>query len=162
MNSAIHQWAIRNRVSLQALEELRVIFGIEQPLAAPSAAPAHTEAHVQSVVRLEAARKGVTLWRNNVGVLTNAETGTPVRFGLANDSKKLNERLKSGDLIGWRSVLITPGHVGSTIAQFVSRECKHPEWRYSATDREQAQAKWIEIVSAAGGDARFVTGGGTL
>jgi hypothetical protein len=120
-----------------------------------------SEAYSQSQVRLEAPRAGVTLWRNNVGVLTDL-TGRPVRFGLANDSRQLNEALKSSDLIGWRPVLITPGHVGRTIAQFVSRECKAPGWKYTGTDRERAQKAWLDLVAAAGGDSAFATGPGTL
>ncbi len=120
-----------------------------------------SEAYAQFQVRLEAPTKGVTLWRNNVGVLTDIN-GRPVRFGLANDSKQLNEALKSSDLIGWRPVLITPGHVGRTLAQFVSRECKAPGWTYTGTDRERAQKAWLDLVAAAGGDSAFATGPGTL
>jgi hypothetical protein len=120
-----------------------------------------SEAYAQSQVRLEAPTKGVTLFRNNVGVLTDIN-GRPVRFGLANDSKQLNEVLKSSDLIGWRPVLITPEHVGRTLAQFVSRECKAPGWKYTGTDRERAQKAWLDLVAAAGGDSAFATGPGTL
>jgi hypothetical protein len=120
-----------------------------------------SEARVQSLVRLEAPTKGVTLWRNNVGVLVDT-TGRPVRFGLANDSRALNEELKSGDLIGWRPVLVTPDLVGRTIAQFVSRECKPEGWRFTGTPREKAQLRWLDLVRAAGGDAAFANGVGTL
>jgi hypothetical protein len=115
------------------------------------------EDYVQSVVRLHAPTIGETLWRNNVGVLIDA-TGRPVRFGLANDSPKLNAALKSGDLIGWRTVTITPEMVGARIAQFISRECKHEGWEYTGRDREAAQAAWLRMINAAGGDARFMTG----
>jgi len=163
MNSAIMQWAVRNRVSMQALEELKAIFGLDPnnlPSVSTNGEP-HTEAYVQSLVRLEGARKGYKLWRNNVGVLID-ETGRPVRYGLANDSPKLNAKVKSGDLIGWRPILITPQFVGTTIAQFVSRECKHPQWRYTGTESEIAQNKWAQAVMRDGGDATFVTGEGTL
>lgn len=148
---------------MEALSELNVIFGL-----GPSNAfgriedDPHSETYVQSLVRLEAGRKGLKLWRNNVGVLTNAETGQPVRYGLANDSPALNKSIKSGDLIGWRPLLITPAHVGTKLAQFVSRECKRPKWTYSATDRERAQLRWAEVVNADGGDACFVTAEGSL
>jgi len=42
--------------------------------------------------------------------------------------------------------------------QFVSREVKRPGWRYTGTEREVAQLRWIEIVTALGGDAKFTTG----
>lgn len=159
MNAEITRWAIRNRVHAQALQELFAIFGVSA--VAPETSATQGEAYVQSVVRLEAGRKGVKLWRNNVGVLMDAR-GVPVRYGLANDSKRLNEVCKSGDLIGWRPVVITADMVGAKIAQFVSRECKRPNWAYTGTEHEVAQLKWAQAVAADGGDAKFVTGEGTL
>lgn len=160
MNNSIVSWAIRNGVSQNALQELRDIFNLDMQL--PKATwNDNTEAYSQSVVRLEAAHKGVRLWRNNVGVLCD-ERGVPVRYGLANDSKRLNETVKSGDLIGWRPVVITSAHVGSLIAQFVSRECKRPGWSYSGDLHEQAQLRWVELVTRDGGDACFASGEGTL
>lgn len=153
----IHQWAIRHGVSHLALHELRSIFGVN----AEAIESGESETLVQSRVRLEASRKGLKLWRNNVGALKD-ERGIPVRYGLANDTKKLNEKIKSGDLIGWRPVLITEHHVGGTIAQFVSRECKKPAWAYSGTAHEVAQLRWIEAVTADGGDAKFCNAEGSL
>lgn len=162
VNSQIIQWAIRNQVSQPALAELRQIFGLESPQAFDAAGKDDLgEGYVQSMVRLEAPRKGVKLWRNNVGVLKDI-TGRPVRYGLANDTKQLNEVVKSGDLIGWRPVLITPAHVGSRLAQFVSRECKRPGWRFTGDDHERAQLRWAEAVMSDGGDACFASGEGTL
>jgi len=156
-------WATRHHVSDAAIAELRLAAGAGLPLpevgALPSTQP--SEAWAQSAVRLEAPHKSVTLWRNNVGVLKD-DRGVPVRYGLANDSPQLNANLKSGDLIGWRGVLIMPQHVGRTIAQFVSRECKRPGWTYRGDAREEAQQRWNMLVLAAGGDACFTTGPGTL
>lgn len=115
------------------------------------------EATAQALVRLEAARRGWVLYRNNVGVLPDAR-GVPVRFGLANDSAAVNANVKSADLIGIRPVLITPDMVGKTIGQFVSREVKAPGWRFTGTERELAQLRWIELVLRYGGDASFCTG----
>ena len=151
-------WAAKYGVSSEALAELRAIFGC-LPVVVNKATT--SEAAVQNQVRLEAARSGVKLWRNNVGAYQD-ERGNYVRYGLANDSKRLNEAVKSGDLIGWRPVVIRQEHVGITIAQFVSRECKHAGWKYSANQHERAQLKWIEAVAADGGDACFASGGGTL
>lgn len=120
-----------------------------------------SEAAVQVAVRLEAARKGVALWRNNVGVLLDRR-GVPVRYGLANDSSAVNANFKSADLIGIRPVLITPAHLGLTIGQFVSREVKAEGWRYTGDEREVAQLRWAELVLSLGGDAAFCTGEGTL
>ena len=55
------------------------------------------ESRVQSIARLAASELGWRVFRNNVGVLRD-DRGVPVRFGLANDSKSLNEQIKSGDL----------------------------------------------------------------
>ena len=119
------------------------------------------ETDAQSTVRLEAAELDVLLWRNNVGVLLDA-TGRPVRYGLANDSKAMNKKTKSSDLIGLRKVLITPAHVGTIIGQFVAREIKPSGWQYSATDREKAQLNYLNLVVDYGGDASFATERGTL
>lgn len=126
-----------------------------------------SESRVQAIVRLEGPAAGVKLWRNNVGVLRD-ETGRPVRYGLANDTRALNEKLKSGDLIGWRKTLITQDMVGTYVAVFLSREGKPENWTPAPpTDvrrfaREEAQRAWARIVNEAGGDACFATGGGTL
>jgi hypothetical protein len=116
------------------------------------------EATVQSLVRLEAARRGWKLWRNNVGTLLDAR-GVPVRFGLANDSRVVNHVIKSGDLIGVRPVTITADMVGAVIGQFVSIECKRPGWKFNPNDQhERAQMNWAELVMVAGGHATFSTG----
>lgn len=156
----LEQWAKKHGISSEALDELRASFGCV-PVHVPQL-DGHSESHVQSLVRLEAARKGIKLWRNNVGVLPNPDTGQPVRYGLANDSKRLNEAVKSGDLIGWRPRIIVSDDIGTRIAQFVSRECKVAGWKYRGDEHERAQLKWIEAITADGGDARFASGGETL
>jgi len=120
-----------------------------------------SEAFVQSQTRLEAPRWGVTLWRNNVGVLVDRD-GRPVRFGLANDSAQLNAEIKSSDLIGWRAHVVTPADVGRTLAVFVARECKAQGWTYRGTERELAQKRWIDLINQNGGDAAFATGPGSF
>jgi hypothetical protein len=121
-----------------------------------------SESRVQSEVRLEAAQKHKRLFRNNVGAMKDAN-GVPVRYGLANDSKALNEELKSGDLIGWESVLITQDMVGMTLARFLSVECKAEDWKPRPNDpREIAQRRWADLVNAAGGRALIVNAPGSL
>jgi hypothetical protein len=154
----LEQWAKRHNISQDALDDLRGIFGC-LPVVVNQAND--SEARVQAEIRLEGAKKGVRLWRNNVGVLLDAR-GVPVRYGLANDSQRLNQACKSGDLIGWRRLLITGEQVGTHIAQFVSRECKHAGWKYKGDAHERAQLKWIEVVTADGGDAKFCSGEGSL
>lgn len=161
MSPAVYRWAARHGVTLAALNELQALFGMHGGHDLPPEAKGTSEAAVQAAVRLEAARKGVRLFRNNVGALKD-ERGRLVRYGLANDSKQVNEICKSGDLIGWRPLLIGPQHMGTVVAQFVSRECKEPGWRYTGTEREVAQLNWAQLVTAGGGDAAFCSGVGTL
>ena len=121
-----------------------------------------SETGVQAAVRAEASQRGHRLFRNNVGAGTVLESGSFLRWGLANDSKAVNEKIKSADLIGWQALTITPDLVGARVAQFLSREIKHPGWKYTGTDREKAQLKWALLVLAAGGNAGIVTGVGSL
>lgn len=161
MSPAVYQWAARHGVSHQAMQELQAIFGMHGGHSLPPQVKGVSEGAVQAAVRLEGARKGVRLFRNNVGALVDSR-GIPVRYGLANDSKKMNEVVKSADLIGWRTVLIEPRHVGQCMALFVSRECKKVGWHYTGTGHEEAQLAWAQLVTAGGGDAGFCTGEGTL
>lgn len=119
------------------------------------------ESDTQTLVRLEAGRLGFPLWRNNVGAGV-MQNGSFVRWGLANDSKAVNERMKSSDLVGLRPIIIQPHHVGSMIGQFVSREIKRSNWVWSGTPEELAQSRWMELVLSLGGDAAFATGEGSL
>lgn len=157
----LSQWAARWGVSAEALVDLRRALG-SVPTEPAGADPGdESEAAIQTRIRLEASRLGCRLWRNNVGA-TYTEDGAFLRYGLANDSKQLNERVKSSDLIGIRSVVVTPGHVGQTFGVFVAREVKAAGWRYTGTKREKAQLAFLELVTALGGDAAFANKEGTL
>ncbi len=115
------------------------------------------EAAVQTHARLEIARSGALVWRNNVGACTD-DTGRVIRYGLGNDSAQLNRVIKSSDLIGCVPVVIQPHHVGMTIGAFLAVECKHPDWHLTPGDqRGQAQAKFIDLVRSVGGLGGFVT-----
>jgi hypothetical protein len=110
----------------------------------------------QTLIRDHYSALGWRLWRNNVGALVD-NNGRPVRFGLANDTKALNETLKSGDLIGWRPLLVTPDMLGDCIAQFVSIECKPDGWAYRpAEPRAVAQNRWGSMIRREGGYAGFM------
>lgn len=156
--NTLHEWAAQWGISLAALTDLRTRMGAGD---APPLMTGTSEAAVLSQVRLEASRKGLRLWRNNVGGMYD-ENNRFVRFGLANESVQMNSVVKSGDLIGIRPVLICPQHVGRTIGQFVSRECKAGGWRYTGQGREPAQMSWAGIITTMGGDAAFTTGEGSL
>lgn len=146
-------WAARHGVRPEAVAELAGLLGAE---ATATSDGTGSEGRVQSQVRLAAPSLGYRLFRNNVGALLD-ERGVPVRYGLCNDTKALNKRFKSGDLIGWRRRVIGPADVGATIAQFVSLEIKHEGWRYTGDEHEQAQQRWAALVAVDGGHARFVS-----
>lgn len=150
------QWAVRHGVSAEALAELTGI--VTDPQSAPTG---QSEAAVQQLVRLEASRLGMRLFRNNVGACKD-DTGRVIRYGLCNDSAQMNKAVKSSDLIGIRPVIITPDMVGHTIGQFVAREVKRPGWSYRGTDREVAQQAFGQLVLKLGGDFKFCTGEGSL
>jgi len=75
-----------------------------------------SEHEIQQRIRLACGRGPVRLWRNNTGALVDRQ-GRLVRFGLCRGSS---------DLIGLRSVEITPAMVGQRIAQFIALEVKAP------------------------------------
>lgn len=141
------EWATRWGIPQAAIDELhqQIIGNAEM---ARHGAIGTSEERVQASVRYQAAQFGrMILWRNNVGAMLDPKSGRMVRYGLANDSKAMNNRTKSSDLIG-----IGPGGL------FTARECKPVGWRYMATDRERAQLNFLEIVVALGGDGKFTTG----
>lgn len=84
----------------------------------------------------------VRLFRNQTGALPDPRTGRLVSFGLAKGS---------ADLIGWRTIEITPDMVGSKVAVFCSLEVKTATGRL--TDQ---QRNWMQAVLRAGGIAGVV------
>lgn len=98
-----------------------------------------SEAAILQAIRLALGRlPDVRAFRNNTGVLPD-RSGRPIRFGL---------HPGSSDLIGWRSVVITPEMVGRTVAVMVSIEAKAPSGRVAPE-----QQHWLDTVAAAGGIA---------
>ena len=159
--TTLTEWATRHNVSQIAVDDLIALIKNDSPNTDPNATDKNLEAHVQQAVRLEATRAGCRLWRNNVGACTTSE-GSFIRFGLCNDSKRMNTEIKSSDLVGIRPVIIKPKYVGRVFGLFLARETKKPGWKFKGTARERAQLKYLELVLAMGGDACFVTGEGTL
>lgn len=157
----LYEWAAQWGVPHAALADLQQRMGQFGTDPTPGRKTPGSEDAAQTDVQLEASRKGLRLFRNNVGVLKD-KNGRPVRYGLANHTQRMNEVIKSGDLIGFRPVEITPAMVGTTIGQFVSREIKPPGWHYTGAGREKAQLAWCELVLSFGGDAAFATGEGSL
>lgn len=133
------EWCARWHIPPQAIREL---VAPDNPVTIGGDA---SEANVQVNIRLAAAALGVTLWRNNSGAHVDA-SGRQVRYGLGNDSKRLNAAFKSADLIGLTGT-----------GRFVAVECKAGSWRYVGNEREQAQSRFLSHVKASGGAAGFAT-----
>jgi hypothetical protein len=104
---------------------------------------ANSETDLQQRIRLAlGTHPDARLFRNQVGSLPDPRTGRLVTFGLARGS---------ADLIGWRTVTVTPEMVGQRIAVFTSLEIKTPSGRLSP-----AQTHWLHAVRSAGGIAGVV------
>lgn len=114
------------------------------------------EAATQKQIRLATNLTDGLLLRNNSGVWVDGR-GIPVRYGLGNDSAKLNKKFKSSDLIGVTPLLIGPRHVGQTWGVFTAIEVKRPGWIYKGTSTEEAQAFFMETIRKKGGIAAFAT-----
>ena len=72
------------------------------------------EAYVQNKIRLAVGVGEVRLFRNNTGALLD-QSGRLIKFGLCKGSS---------DLIGFRSITITPDMVGTKVAVFSAIEVK--------------------------------------
>lgn len=155
----LSQWAKQWNIPDQAIADLRMLLGAGHSGIAPK--DGMSEAGVQSIIRLEASQKGCRLWRNNVGGTYTPE-GSFIRYGLANESASVNKQIKSADLIGIKPIRITQNMVGMVIGQFMSREIKSANWRYTGNEREAAQLRWAELILSLGGDACFAIGTGTI
>ena len=153
----LYNWALKHRIPLVAVHELMQLMGaadldFQVPLADGEGV---SEAAVQARCRLKASVDGGRLWRNNVGALQD-KTKRLIRYGLCNDSERLNAEVKSADLIGINPVRVTADMVGRVIGQFDSVECKEVGWRFTNTDEELAQLAWAQLIISLGGRARFV------
>lgn len=161
--SVIREWGFAHGIPFAAVLDLEQRMGLEGSTgdAADLGVEGKSEAYAQSQVMLEAPKFQCRLFRNNVGAFKD-EAGGFVRYGLANESKARNKRLKSSDLVGWRKKLITPAMVGSIIGQCVLREIKEPGWIYTGDEHEEAQLRWLQLGLSDGCDAAFATGPGSF
>ena len=154
----LDEWLERWRISPQCLAELQVILNaptVTLETGSVTGRGTFSEAQVQQDIRLEASRRGIRLWRNNLGACID-QNDRHIRYGLANDSQKMNKEIKSSDLIGITPIIIKPEDVGRLIGQFTSIEVKKYPWKYTGTPREVAQLKWLNLVNSLGGLARFL------
>ena len=77
------------------------------------------------------------LFRNQVGQLPDPRTGRYVQFGLAKGSS---------DLVGFKTIKITPEMIGQEVAQFVSIEIKTERGKLT-----EVQQNWLQKVHDSGG-----------
>lgn len=160
----LRAWAVKHGIPFAAILELEQLMGVAYtPPINPDDHALGSESRQQSLIRLEAAEKDKYLFRNNVGALQDKGKRL-VRYGLANESKDQNERIKSADLIGWETLIIPAQGFGFPVkfARFLSVEVKEEGWVYTGDEHETAQRAWAELVIAGGGRAMFATGPGSL
>lgn len=156
MTNPLHSWLadwLPPELHSAALADL------QQRLAPPASVSIATssEGAALNAVRLEAGRRGWRLFRNNLGAMQDPRTGRVVRYGLANESKQMNEAVKSGDLIGPVPMIVEQHHVGRQIALFGSVECKAKGAR-TDPERIAAQERWRDLVLSMGGYAVITDG----
>jgi hypothetical protein len=148
----ITEWARKWKIPAEALVDL------SNTLIPPNSghdSDARTEADVQADVREKVSKNGGRIWRNNCGVATSCD-GRPIRFGLANDSKKINSIIKSSDLIGITPHKVMLSDVGKIVGVFTAYEVKKPGWNFTGTKREKAQERFLQLVVAMGGIGKFI------
>jgi len=135
--------AVRSRVAARSaamqlpLWAVRVMGGaMNSP--GPTAGRTPEKTLLRLILREFGARPDIRLFRNNVGVAEYPD-GSRVAYGLCPGS---------ADLIGWRTVEITPAMVGSRFARFLAVEIKAPPGRLT-----EAQRNFLDAVERAGGIA---------
>ena len=113
-----------------------------------------TENNIQKQIMLAASQAGATVFRNNtgngvLGQVVKQEggqyhivNGRRVQFGLC---------VGSSDLVGWRSITVTPDMVGKPVALFLALEVKTPSGKPT-----MEQINFINAVRRAGGLAGVV------
>ena len=99
---------------------------------------ANYETKLQQEIRLALGTiPSLRLFRNQVGQLPDPRTGRYVQFGLAKGSS---------DLVGFKTIKITPEMIGQEVAQFVSIEIKTERGKLT-----EVQQNWLQKVHDSGG-----------
>ena len=116
-----------------------------------------TESELLQQIRLTLGRK-LRLFRNNVG---QAWVGQVHRRGQEmwiKNPRVLHAGLCEGssDLIGWKSITVTPDMVGKKVAVFTAIEVKKPGRDTTQADHLRRQQAWIDAVVVDGGIGRIV------
>lgn len=147
MTNNFRDWAARHPAAAQ---ELMALMTPIEPNNNGS-----SESRVQSELRLAAVGYGKLL-RNNSGACVD-DTGRMIRYGLGNDSAKLNKVYKSPDLIGPTRVTVQPHHVGRTFGVMTCVEVKESGWKKPKNDHERAQWNFLADMAKNGCIAGFAT-----
>ena len=87
------------------------------------------------------------LFRNNRGFFKTLDGKRKVRAGL--------EATGASDLVGIKTVTITPEMVGQDVGIFVAVEVKKSTWKKPTTKTEEEQENFIEQINKRGGIAFF-------
>ena len=99
---------------------------------------ANSETKLQQEIRLALGRiPSLRLFRNQVGQLPDPRTGRYVQFGLAKGSS---------DLVGFKTIKITPEMINQEVAVFVSIEIKTERGKLT-----EVQENWLQKVKSSGG-----------
>jgi hypothetical protein len=99
---------------------------------------ANSETKLQQEIRLALGRiPSLRLFRNQVGQLPDPRTGRYVQFGLAKGSS---------DLVGFKTIKITPEMINQEVAVFVSIEIKTERGKLT-----EVQQNWLQKVKSSGG-----------
>jgi hypothetical protein len=114
------------------------------------------ESEIQSeILREHRKLQGIRLFRNNVGNFwTGKHISTKDGFTVLKNARRVKCGLKVGssDLVGWKTVEVTPDMVGKKVAVFCSPELKKPRGGVVSEDQEN----WINAVNLSGGIAGVV------
>ncbi len=167
----LEEWADEWKIPADCLKDLRDrIFAASPEDRLRMGTTPKSEARVSQDVHIAASKAGVRLFRNNVGATPakvaakcprcshrfEVQLERPVRYGLANTSAAVNEKLKSSDFIGITPIVITQEMVGRRVGIFTAFECKRQGWQFKATKHELAQLAFIDLVLALGGIGAFI------
>lgn len=110
-----------------------------------------TESELQALIlRAAGGLPHVRVFRNQVGEGYVGKALRDAEGVFLRDARHVRMGLfpGSGDLIGWRTLRVTPDMVGTSIAQFLSIEVKTPTGKVRPD-----QSNWLAQVNQAGGHA---------
>lgn len=118
------------------------------PIKAKEEIESMSEASIMKNIQINATDASTRLYRNNVGKAWQGKTAWLEDALLIKQPRRVNFGLCEGssDLIGYRSIEITPDMVGKKVAIFVALEVKTETGR--TTDE---QTTFIEVVKNMGG-----------